>query len=131
MSYIINLTQDGEVYTVIADGTTNTTSGLTLIGRNYPSYGEIQNENFIKLLENFADTEPPTASVSATLPINGTLWYDTSGNRLRVYDGTNWSTVSERIVSNTAPSTSTYSLKVGDQWFNTVTQQLYAWVGGS
>lgn len=129
MSYIINLTEDGQVLTTIQDGTTNTQTGLTLIGRNYPSYGEIQNENFVKLLESFSDTIPPTESVTATTPLKGTVWYDSGNQRLRVYDGTNWSNVSERFVANTAPTTILNTIKTGDQWFHSVDQQLYTWNG--
>jgi hypothetical protein len=128
MSYIINLT-NGSVYATIPDGTTNTNSGLTLIGRNYTSYGQVQNDNFVHLLENFADTIPPTQSSVALTPLTGTIWYDTVGQRLRVYDGTNWNMVSERIVSNAAPTSSTYTIKTGDQWYDTVNQQLNSWNG--
>lgn len=126
MSYIINLT-DGTVLATVLDGTTNTQTGLTIIGRNYPSYGEVQNENFVRLLESFADSVPPDQSV-ATMALTGTVWYDTTNQRLCVYDGTNWSTVSERITSSTEPTTSTYTLKSGDQWFDTVNKQLKVWI---
>jgi hypothetical protein len=130
MSYIINLTS-GNVFATIQDGTTNTTTGLTLIGRNYISYGDAQNENFVKLLENFADSVPPTQSQLALTPLMGTLWYDSTGKRLRVYDGLNWSTVSERIVANTAPTTSMFTIKAGDQWWDTVNYQLNTWTGST
>jgi len=67
MAYTINLT-NGSVLTTVADATINTSAtSLTLIGRNYPRYGEIQNENFIKLLESFADTAQPAHPVSGQL----------------------------------------------------------------
>lgn len=81
MSYKINKT-NGDELVELFDGTTNTDTGLTLIGRNYISYGEIQNENFIRLLENFADTIPPGQSVGFT-PIAGQLWWDTGALRLK------------------------------------------------
>ena len=130
MSYIINLT-NGNVFATIQDGTTNTASGLTLIGRNYTSYGQVQNDNFVHLLENFADYEPPSLSSLALTPLTGTLWYDTVGQRIRVYDGANWNMVSERIVSNTTPTSFSYTIKVGDQWYDTVNQQLNSWNGTS
>ena len=51
MAYTVNKT-DGSVLTTVADSTLDTTSDLTLIGKNYAGYGEIQNENFVYLLEN-------------------------------------------------------------------------------
>jgi microcystin-dependent protein len=124
MSYTINLT-NGSVYATLQDGTVNTSTGLTLIGRNYTNYGDAQNENFVKLLENFADTIPPTQSTSALLPLIGTLWYDTGNNLLKVYDGTNFNPVSQRILSATAPT----AKNVGDQWWDLTNQQLKVWTG--
>ena len=138
MSYPITLTaNNASLITplmpngILADGSIDTSTGITLIGRNYTNYGDAQNENFLHLLENFADVSPPTASSSVTVPLKGTLWYDTAGQRLRVYDGTNWSTVSERIVSNTVPTSATYTIKTGDQWYDSVNQQLCSWNGNT
>jgi hypothetical protein len=118
MSYIVNKT-DGSVLATLSDGTTNTETGLTLIGRNYTSYGEIQNENFVRLLENFSNTLPPGQSVGFA-PISGQLWWDTGNQRLRVYTGTEFVNVSENYVGATAPVGS----KVGDQWWDTTNKQL-------
>ncbi len=125
MSYIVNKT-DGSVLTTLLDGTTNTETGLTLIGRNYTSYGEIQNENFVRLLENFASTLPPGQSVGFA-PLAGQLWWDTANQRLRVYNGAEFVNVSERSVGGTAPTT----FKAGDQWWDTTNQQLKVSNGSS
>ena len=70
MSYRINRT-DGELLVDLTDGIIdNTTTNLTLIGKNYQGFGELVNENFVKLLENFASTTQPTN------PMTGQLWYD-------------------------------------------------------
>ena len=54
MAYTINNTV-GTVLKVLADGTIDTTAtDLTLIGKGYAGFGERLNENFVKLLENFA-----------------------------------------------------------------------------
>jgi len=136
MSYTINKT-DGSVLTTILDGTTNTDTGLTLIGRNYTGYGTVQNENFVRLLENFADPKPPGVSVGFT-PIAGQLWWSTNtdttstdyplyppGPKLYVYNGSSWSPVNGSVSSATAPT----ALNVGDQWWDTVNQQLNVWNG--
>jgi hypothetical protein len=117
MAYTINLT-NGSVLTTVADATINTTAtSLTLIGRNYPRYGEIQNENFVKLLENFAGTSAPSN------PIAGQLYYDSNGsiNRLKVYDGARFKEVGGPIVSASEPS---YA-NTGDFWLRSSTGQLY------
>ena len=46
MAYTINNSRSN-VITVVADGTLDNSTDLTLIGKNYPGYGEILNENFI------------------------------------------------------------------------------------
>lgn len=122
MAYTINLTANNAIYTTVLDGTVDQTTGLNLIGRNYISYGDAQNENFVKLLENFADSIPPTMSSSTNgTALTGTLWYDTANRILTVYDGLNFVPVSSRTVSSTAP---TASVRVGDQWYDTANQQL-------
>ena len=110
---------------VLQDGTLDTTTGVSLIGRNYPNYGEIQNENFIKLLQNFANSQPPSVSQNALLLLPGTLWYNTATNVLNVYNGTNFIPTSQRIVANTAPT----ATSIGDQWYDSVNQQLRSWTG--
>ena len=81
MAYTINLT-DGTIFATVADGTIDTTSSLTLVGKNYAGYGEFLNENYMKLLESGANTSQPSA------PLTGQLWYDKSNNLLKVYNGT-------------------------------------------
>ena len=55
-----------------------TSTSLSLTGKNLPDYGEIQQENFIRLLENFASATPPE---HATI---GQLWYDTRIGVLKI-----------------------------------------------
>ena len=123
MSYPINLTS-GNVLLTLQDGTVNTDTGLTLIGRNYTGFGEAQNENFVHLLENFADNIPPGQSRGINILL-GTIWYDSANNLLKTFDGTNWNVVSGRIASDTAP----VAKNIGDQWWDNVNGQLRTWDG--
>jgi hypothetical protein len=78
MAYTI-IKSDGTTLTTIADGTINTTStSLALPGRNYAGYGQAQDSNFVHVVENFADTTPPSN------PLRGQMWYNTNANTMYV-----------------------------------------------
>ena len=113
MAYIINRF-DGTQLTVVDDGILNSTVSIGLVGRNYTGYGEIQNENFVWLLENFASTNPPARALS------GQAWYDTSNKTLKVYNGSAWAAIGNANVSELEPIHSS-----GGLWLKTTTQQLF------
>ena len=75
MSYKLNKT-DGSLLVDLVDGKLDTTTtDISLIGKNYSGFGESINENFIKILENFANTSAPER------PVEGQLWYDSTQNQ--------------------------------------------------
>ena len=51
-----------ELYCPVDDGTIDQTTSLRFVGKNYAGYGEIQNENFLHLLESFASSNSPKTS---------------------------------------------------------------------
>lgn len=119
MAYTINKT-DGSILATVADGQVDQLStDLTLIGKNYSGFGESLNENFVKLLENFADTSEPER------PIKGQIWFDSSELKLKVYTGTGFQPVSSATISSSQPA----NLGVGDLWFNDVDRQLFFYDG--
>jgi hypothetical protein len=120
MAYTINLT-DGAVFATIADGTINTSSSMTLVGKNYAGYGEFLDENFIHLLENGSNTTAPGA------PLTGQLWWDKTNNLLKVYNGSIFKTISAATASSTQPTSNV----TGDLWYDTTNQQLKVYTGAS
>lgn len=110
---------NGTFLVSVEDGTIDTTTDLRLVGKNYAGYGEVQNENFLHLLENFANTTSPPKVIT------GQIWYDTANKKLKFYDGIRYKVAGGAEVSATAPS----GLSTGDFWWDTSSKQLYAWTG--
>ena len=119
MSYKLNKT-DGSLLVELIDGRLDTTTtDISLIGKNYQGFGESINENFIALLENFANSSSPSK------PLKGQLWYDSSTGRLKVYDGATFRSTDSTIYSATQPS----DLIQGDIWIDGSKDQMYFWNG--
>jgi hypothetical protein len=118
MAYTINLT-DGTIFAVIADGTINTDSSMTLVGKNYAGYGEFLDENFIHLLESGSNTTAPGD------PLVGQLWWDKTNGLMKVYNGTAFKVISAATASASSPTSNV----VGDLWFDTVNAQLKVYNG--
>jgi hypothetical protein len=124
MSYSIDK-YNGTTIAVVEDGTIDSTLDIKLIGKNYAGYGEVQNENFVHLLENFA------GSASPPRPITGQIWYDISTKKIKFYDASSarWRTAggAESASGPTGP----VGLGQGDFWWETNNKQLYVYDGTS
>jgi microcystin-dependent protein len=109
----------------VEDNTINASTSIQFPGRNITGYGTIIAENFLHMLENFANNAAPSN------PVEGQLWYDnTPGvNQLKVFDGTSWSSAGGLKKGNSEPSLS--SSLPGDLWVNTDTQQVYLFTGSN
>jgi hypothetical protein len=119
MAYTINK-YSGVQLVVLEDGTVDTSTSIGLVGRNYVGYGEIQNENFLYLLENFANINPPAR------PLEGQLWFNVSNDLLHVYDGAKWVIVGSAVVSETAP----IEPPNGALWYKMPYRTLHVYEGG-
>jgi hypothetical protein len=118
MAYIINRFS-GQQLIALQDGTLDTTTSVGLVGRNYTGYGEIQNENFLFLLENFANVRPPAR------PLDGQTWFDTVTKTLNIYNGNDWNAVGSAVVNVDPPANA-----LGALWLNSTTNQLYTYNDG-
>jgi len=121
MAYIVNKT-NGNILATVPDGQIDQlSSSITLIGKNYSGFGESLNENFVKLLENFAN------SVRPARPIAGQLWFDTSELRIKVYTGNEFKAVGSAAITPVQP----LGLGSGDLWYDTSKDQLFFYTGTS
>jgi len=119
MPYIINKT-NGTKITTVQDGTIDTTSlDIILVGRNYTGYGETFNENFVKMLENFASVTQPAKKIT------GQVWFDASSKKIKVYDGLQFKSLGIIESGDNRPA----GYNAGDLWFNKGEGRLYAYSG--
>ena len=119
MAYNVNKT-DGTLLTTVVDGTVdNTSADISLVGRKFSNYGEVLNENLIKILESFANTTAPDN------PLEGQVWYDKLEGRLKVYTGTTFKPTGGPLVEESQPQ----GLVKGDLWMDSLNNQLYFYDG--
>jgi microcystin-dependent protein len=124
MAYEVNFTDSVNKGSItVEDNTVNTDTSLQLPGRNLSDFGNIVLENFLHLLENFANTTSPEN------PVEGQLWYDTTDgiDQLKVYDGTQWVSAGGLKKATTEPEASTST--IGDLWVDIANQQVYLYSG--
>lgn len=96
----------------------NYSTSLMLVGKNASGYAYDISTNFLHLLENHANSTPPTN------PIEGQLWYDNANHKLKVNDGTangaNWKSINGVYQEPEEPPEAV----TGDIWVDTVSYQL-------
>ena len=116
--YVINKT-DGSIVATVNDGVADRTfTDLVLVGKSYAAYGEVINENFVKLMENFSLATPPTK------PIKGQLWYNANASveKINVYH--------DSVVGFKLPNVVNVSAVIpdnpvkGDLWYDSNNRQL-------
>lgn len=118
MPYVINR-WDGTPIVTVEDGTVTQSLDVKLIGKNYAGYGEIQNENFIHLLENFASAQSPINAIS------GQIWYDTSTKKLKFHTGDQIAGVKIwKSAGGVEYGSEPTNPVTGDLWFDTTANQL-------
>ena len=120
MTYTLHVANTGGTTSSISifDSKLNTSdTSLALPGRSTVNYGLSFNQNLINLLQNFAATYAPAHAVV------GQIWYDTSGNGLKVYDGANWSSVTPVWDSLAGSHSVKLHVGVNDYYITAITSQ--------
>lgn len=125
MSYNIRKTDDELLISLgeeVID--TETVSGIGLIGRLTPNYGETQSNNFIHILENFASTKFPKNPLVGQLCYKKNRTNDKEGslyvcvnNIDGLSDSVRWKKVPSVIVADRISETAV--LDTGDMWYDT------------
>ena len=127
MRYTVNRTNPSNVAINVDMSSTKKQLGLTWVGQYYSRYGEVQSENFLRLLENFANDVQPNDQDDSGLALNnvlGQLWYHTLdtennvGKTLKVFNdnrftGTDGWKRLEPIINNNEPT----EHSEGELWF--------------
>jgi hypothetical protein len=130
MAYNITLTNGTELISGgLADGTiNNTTTSLTLVGKNYPGYGTFLNQNVVRIVENFANGSSPTG------PLSGQLWWDTSAKLMKINTATTKGAASQAfkpLATMTSSTSAPNNPVTGEQWWDTSNLQLKVYNGTS
>jgi microcystin-dependent protein len=128
MSYQVRFTETNnpsKATITVDDQTLNGQTSVTFVGKNYAGYAQVIAENFLHLLENFANASAPST------PVQGQIWFDNSAsvNQLKVWDGVSWASTGGVKKSDQSPSVGN-AIK-GDLWVDTTHQQLFLYNGSS
>lgn len=127
MAYTVDYTDTEKTVITIADGEVDVTTDLSLIGKDYSRFGEIIAENFLHLLENFAnDSAPPK-------PVEGQFWFDNDQRLMKYFDNTvgnsgNWKSIASMTVGASSPTS--VGERNGHLWLDTDDGQLYMYYNG-
>lgn len=116
MPYTLNFSDPANLNTVTVPdyppGLNTVDTSLSFVGKNYPNYGQVIDQNFLKLLENFS------SPVSPNHPIKGQIWYDSFNRTLKLFDGNVWKSANGIYQQATDPSLSS-PVSYGDIWVDT------------
>ena len=98
MAYRVDYTDSNKTPIIVNDGELDTTTDITLLGKNYARYGEIVAEDLLHLLEHFASDTAPTR------PSEGQIWYNNGTDQLFYFDrmeedGGQWRGIGSMTVS--------------------------------
>lgn len=123
MTYNVNYSDPANGTIAVSTGTIDTTTSITLVGKNRKDYGEMFAENFLHMLEHFAAPTTPLR------PTQGQLWFnnDPEISRLTVYDGASWIPTNGVYRTSTAPTT----MLAGDIWVNPTSKELLIYDGAN
>jgi len=84
MSIVLTKTDDYASVIDVPNKTIKELAGIKLVGKGAANMVTTNNENLLKILQNFAGDLPPED------PMPGQLWYDTTVQSLKLFHGNGW-----------------------------------------
>ncbi len=111
MGLVLTTTDDYSSIAEVPNKTIKELAGIKLVGKGAGDIVKVNNENIIKILQNFAGETPPET------PMPGQLWYDTSEQLLKLFHGNGWIELSPvkrrdefRLKKNEQPITPSFDI---------------------
>lgn len=84
MGIVLTKTEDYASIVEVPNKTIKELAGIKLVGKGAANMVTTNNENLLKILQNFAGNTPPEN------PMPGQLWYATSEQSLKLFHGNGW-----------------------------------------
>ena len=84
MGIVLTKTDDHASIVEVPNKTIKELAGIKLVGKGTGDIVKTNNENLLKILQNFAGDTPPED------PMPGQLWYDTHEQTVKLYHGDGW-----------------------------------------
>lgn len=84
MAIVLTQTDGHSSLAEVPNKTIKELAGIKLVGKGAGDIVKTNNENLLKILQNFAGENPPES------PMPGQLWYDTSQQILKLFHGNGW-----------------------------------------
>ena len=107
---IVKNTVGDKVVATISANNINKTFELSLVGEKVEDYMVEMNNNFVKLLENFAgDTIPPKAATQAGA-VEGQIWYDKVNNKVNYKTNSEWTSNADKLGGKSLDGIREYTL---------------------
>jgi hypothetical protein len=84
MGIVLTQTDDHASIVEVPNKTIKELAGIKLVGKGAGDIVKTNNENLLKILQNFAGMNPPDE------PMPGQLWYDTTEQTVKLFHGDGW-----------------------------------------